>query len=622
MVTRDDLILDPWSGLSHRAILRPRDGGGNLAPTWVGSQGSRDVRRLNAYMVLAAYYENTSRVFLTDPRRAQEHREYGDAAALVDAIQAAVLGEEQTIQVDGASDDEPIAPEEPGEDATDEERAAFADAKAEHEKRLADWQAAVELQEWFDEWADNSRYQVRVHEAEQHAQQLGDGVYLVSWSGSSRRVTLRTYDPGFYFPVENDDEYPDRVHLAWEFENPDDEDRPWLRRITYERVTITEARERGVAVEETRRYPYADEDEPPSEYVTLMTDATWPLAKVKVNGRRGVDSLSYDGAVFGTNDQGDTLRDYDLGIDFVPVVHIPNTVAGAQHFGTAAVTRVAQILDDVGATDTDLQSASAIVGVPPLAVEGGNRTDFAKTYGPGTVFFGTKLDVADTSHSLDALAGYLAALLKRLSTNARVPEEVLGRVKAGDIASGIALALSFGPFRSLIGEMRLVRADKYRLMHKMVQRTAMVAGDSDASLVAPGRALTPGVPRTVTLEFGSYLPSDLKQTVDLILSLLEKHGISRATGLRLLASAGLDLGDLDEEMHRIQHEDFEGARDLADATGSEDDAREYLGLAPVEEAPAPAPAPAPQPVPPNLPQPTPPGPPVPAPGPQPQPPAQ
>ena len=639
-ITAQDLIIDPWTGLSHRAILNARQPAGNLAPSWIGTATSRHVRRLNAYKVLASYLENTSRLFLTDVTRQREHREYGDAALIVDAILAALLGDDMTTQVEHAADDRPEPPDEPAElpeGATEEARARhaaeveeFNEAKADYDERLEVWKTATGRQEWFDEWLLAEKFPLKVHETERDAVALGDGVYLVAWSNEKRRVRLRLYDPGFYFPVESDDEdeYPDKVHLAWE--TVDEQGNTWVRRITLERMLLTEANRRrgadrnrrdGVEVfGDTREYPYALEGEPPSRHVTLMTDAKWKLSDLKFDPKSTgtVNTFDTSRAEYAVNAEGVQLRDYDLGIDFVPVVHVPNTVALKQHFGIAALTRVAQILDDTAAADSDLQAASAITGAPPLSIENGpGGTDLIKTYGPGTVFTGGKVTVADVSHSLTALLEYVAFLLKRLSVNARVPEEVIGRIKAGDVASGVALLLAFGPFRSLVGEMRLVRDDKYRLLFKFVQRLAIVGGVNNAEAVVPGGALT-GKPVAVTLEFGSYLPNDLKGVVDMVLALLQRHAISRPAALKLLSAAGLDLGDLADELRQIETEDFEGAGALADAIGDEDAAREYLHRPPAEPEPVAVPGvpiigpPSP---PPGGPQPVPGGPPpAPAPG--------
>src|SRR5690349_14885107 len=75
-----------------------------IAPRWVGPDNAR---RLIAYIILQAYFDNTARVFLHSDvgTPASDHREYGDAITLRDTIMGALLGDDQTIVVDGADRD-------------------------------------------------------------------------------------------------------------------------------------------------------------------------------------------------------------------------------------------------------------------------------------------------------------------------------------------------------------------------------------------------------------------------------------------------------------------------------------------------------------------------------------
>lgn len=566
-----EIVLDPWSGLAHKAIIGPGTTeittNNSLAPTWVG----KHARRLNAYRVLAAYLSNIARAFLPSGVPADvrdKHREYGDPAVFVETIVAAVLGEEPEIMVAGASEEptRPTEPEDPGEGASEDERAAFAEesqafeaAMAEHAERVREFEDAQARQEWIDEWARDERFPLLLPECEADAAGLGDGVYVLGWSAEKRRVRVDIYDPGFYFPVLGDDnEFPNRIHLAWQYE--DENDKCFVRRITYDRRRLPEG--------ETVSYPWREPDDPASEWAVYVTDATWPFEEI---GDRKVDDFSIEKAEFALDAEGNEIRDLRVGIDFIPVVHIPNTPSRKHHYGTSVITRVAQIFDDLANADSDLEAASGVVGAPPIAVGGhAAGTGQVKHYGPGTVFFtgDGSMSMLDTSDALDALIKYVESLLKRLSVNGQVPEEIMGRVKASDVPSGITLLLSFGPFRSLIRKMRLVRDDKYRLFFRMVQRLSMVGG-----------ALESGPDMEISLRFGAYLPTDLQALVDMIAKLVEAHLMSRQTGIRNLAEAGVEYGDdLNAEADAIQHEDFEGASAIADATADESEAGKYLGL--------------------------------------------
>lgn len=556
-------VLDAWASLSHKAPLNgvvPNTATVTLAPTWVGTHK----RRLDAYTVLKAYLENYARHFIatTDEAKKRRHREYGDARLLVEAIRAAVLGDDFQIVVEGA--DEEL--EEPGEGETEtpEERALRAEVEA-----------AIERQDWLrDDWGVSERVKQKVIETERNATGLGDGVYLVSWSSLKERPKLRVYDPGMYFPVfpadgGDGEEFPDKVHLAWQY---DDEDgNTYVRRITYELVPV-----------EAWTPAYHEPGEKPATVTCLLTDATWPLPDI--NEQR-LDDFLLSKATFRVNDAGTEVRDLDIERDYIPLVHEPNTVAILEGFGRSCIASVAQILDDIAFADTDLSLAAATTGTPPIGVDPGDgATSLAgstTTYGPGTVLYG-KVNLLDTSTALDALLKWLDELLRRLSSNSRVPEEVLGRVSAGDIASGVLLALSFGPFRALVDEMRLVREEKYGLLFKFVQREAIAGGLIDGPVM------------NANLAFGSYLPSDLSAVVELVVKLLEQHGISRRTALTMLVDAGLEVGTIEEEIERIEHEDFDGAVKIADATEDANLSREYLGYEAVTQTPTVPELPAPE----------------------------
>jgi hypothetical protein len=68
---------------------------------------------------------------------------------------------------------------------------------------------------------------------------------------------------------------------------------------------------------------------------------------------------------------GREVNDLDIGIDFVPVIHVPNTPSGSKHFGRSLLLSVAQLLDDIGFADSDLAASSEFVGNTPVVTTGG-----------------------------------------------------------------------------------------------------------------------------------------------------------------------------------------------------------------------------------------------------------
>lgn len=566
MERSEALVFDAWTALSFKSALGSRRsmkasaGAGWIAPTWTGAHG----RRLQAYTVLRAYLDNAAREFLDEPLRYKidERREYGDAALLVDTIVAALLGDEQTVVVEGAEDWDPKRPDQV--EAGDEPGEA---------------RDAWELQEWLRQWAGDERLQMKMLENERDGVSLGDSVWSLGWDPEKGRVRLRCWDPGLYFPVlddGNEDDYPSRVHIAWEQEEMPDGTKPpagktVIRRLTWDLRPIGEGAD-GAEYDDsgaaTRQYPW---NKRPSRRTCYFTDATWVL-----EARCKVDDLREAEATYTVDADGE-VRDRDLFVDFVPVVHVPNTVAVKEHFGRSSLAAVLQVLDDLSAADTDLSKAAATTGQPVLALSGARfKEGEVVKYHPGKVFqLGEgKMDVLDTSKSLDALKGYVEFLLKRMATNSRVPEAVMGRV-AGEVSSGLELALSFGPLETMVKAMRMSRDEKYPLILKFAHRMAFQYRDGAEGDPPPA---TWGAKCRV--QFGSYLPQDRAAVAELVGKLLStspRPAISLETAVAMLVEAGYPIRDAVLEVERIQSRDFQGADDLLSATGEHKEAFEYLG---------------------------------------------
>lgn len=531
-----DYVQDQWAPLAHIPELtenrRPIG-----APTWIDDH---DTRRLTAYRVLSAMRDNTRRYWLPESMWAREvrgrgqgldiseapaasYREYGDAALLVDTARALLLGDDQTITTpDGTS---------------------------------------KEVRTWLAEWAVKERVEQKLLEGEENAIGDGDGVFVLGWSTPKNRPTLRVFDPGFYFPDEqttvpgwDDDEFPPIVHLAWEW--IDQAGKTWIRRQTWKLVPLTgtvtapwgsprawTCLYRSVDYDASERYPKATVYSPeltPSRYRTILT-------------------------------AGDTDADgwVDMAVDFIPVVHVPNDASTQRTFGTSLLTRIAQILDDIGNTDTDLAAASqtaapALVttGVPAGGLEGGAGQQWAM---PAESTAG----YLDTSKNLTALREFDKDLLDRLATNSRLALALLGRVQPNDVPSGYALSLGFQPARQLLREMRTVRDEKYPLILKFAMRLAQAYG-----------ALPPGKTPAATIELGTALPSDLPVAIDMVKDLLPAHAISTQTAVKVLQLAGLPIDDAKTEVDAIRTEWFDQAVKLVEATGNVQAAAAMLGVPP------------------------------------------
>ncbi|WP_369387175.1 hypothetical protein AB5J72_05810 [Streptomyces sp. CG1] len=554
-------------GRPHRSL------GPELHATWLPDEA---VRRLAAYKLLAAYDSNQAGELaaLTGNEAAAERREFGDPSTFVDTALSHLLGKSQQIIVPGA------------EHARDENASPESETAAEAQQRLR-------------VWAEAELLPLRMQAAERKAVLLGDALYLLAWDPEMGRVRLKTYDPGFYFPIIEADadpgDYPRRVHLAWEIpEDPRRGVKATVRRITYELGPIVPAArsavdDRGRAsrdpvVDESngyvlqpgdvyepesrrieRKYPWTPNR--PSATTCYLTDAEWFLDDLRHG--QSLDDLPLEQARFRTRSDGEVLHRLDLQLDFIPLVHISNTVADGEHFGQSSLAKVMQALDELAETDTDSARASATTGAPIIGLAGA-RSEVDRVTGrpkplaiePGTVFQlgdGGRMDVLDTSRQLAELRARVEEIRDRAAVNARLPAVSLGTLDPSDVPSGYALQLSLAPLDSLIDAMRLARTHKYALLLKMVQRIHQ-AGGADGwptGIVFPAR-----------LVFGPHTPTDRTAILDEAVKGVSAGVLSLETGVRMLQDAGYPIDDAWEEVDRIMSPKAVPRRDHRLAVGA------------------------------------------------------
>ncbi len=569
-------VHDRYAPLSHKSAMGTTGLGRPGGPSWVPDD---DRRRLMAYQLLAAYRDNVMRHYLPDnftEDAVLKYREYGHAGRIVVAARSSLLGDEQTLAA-------PIL----GRDV---------------DADTAEQTAATKALDWLREWADKERLWLKMALVEQDAVGIGDGVYVMRWDSTKQRPRLKKYDPGFYFPDldsldEEGDEFPRTVHMAWEEQTSNG--RIDLHRLTWRlgliRPQLDPDREFG-----TVQYLYDEQGRPvpqdgdrldadgfltrqyawdtrPSRQTCHFTHAVWDLSKV----RGTLYDLDPDTARYVSNSDGELLRERDLRIDFVPVVHVPNTPSGEEHFGQSVLMLIAQVLDDLAYTDTDLAESGALVGSATLVTKGGPPGDLQAGPGPRLDLpVGGSAEYLDTSRNLDALIKLSEVLKDTLSENSRVSKVSLGRVDASDAPSGIALALSFSPEEGLIRELRQVRDEKYPLLLRFALRFAQGAG-----------LLEKGPTPLVTVQFGSFLPADQAQAVEQVSSSLEAGAMSTHTAVVTLQRAGFPIVDAEKEVERIRRDQAEQIATLLDL-GPEGEALVWkrLGLHPPEGLPDPPPA--------------------------------
>lgn len=603
-----EVAIHAWSWLNYKPVYAGHHGDGLGMPNrrafpeanamWVPEE---DQRRLAAYKLLTAYDQNQAFELaeVAGDHQARERREFGDPSMFIDTVMSHVLGREQTILVDGAETDT--------EQPTPEEA------------------MAARVQDLLRSWADDEQLPMRIQQCERKSVSLGDGVYRLAWDPGRMRPTLRVHDPGFYFPVLPEDgdagDYPTRVHFAWDLPaDPRRGTKARLRRITYELGWIRPATASGV--DETgrravraplppaepdpnnpdaevpppltpgdlfhpenggisRQYPWNDA---PSYVTCYLTDATWVLEDIK--GTPDVDSLPLEQAVFATRGDGEVLDHLDLLIDFVPVIHVPNTVPPAEeHWGQSSLAKVLQVFDELASSDTDSAKASATTGSPMIGLWGKAATSNMDIHEvtPGLMLKlgeGGGMIALDTSKNLAELRAHINDLEDRAAKIARLPAVALGTLDPSKAPSGYAMDVSLGPLDALIDSMRLARDHKYALLLKFVQRLYLAGQHPDWAGITPMSA---------KLAFGSYKPTDRQGVLTLVTQGVDKGVMSLETALKLLAEAGFPIDDASAEIDRIQSRQFDKARQLADATGDTSLVGDFLGVKVAEPAPAPTP---------------------------------
>ena len=520
-------LIDAWSWLNYKPVMADAGRRGSqafpeLAKTWVPPH---ELRRLAAYKVLASYDNNQAGQLsaAAGDESALERRELGDAANLVDTALGYLLGSDQQIAVAGAEYADEETPE-PG--ATE----------------------AAAVQERLRKWAEKELLTLRIQQAERTAVLLGDSVYLLAWNPEKQRPTLRVEDPGFFFPQWDDDQdedFPSRVHLAWELpEEPDAGLKARVRRVTYELGPVSED---GTVV---RTYPW--EPGRPSNVTCYLTDAEWLLEDLK----RGetLDRLPMHKASFRVRADGTELNRLDLMIDFVPVVHITNTIpAGGEHWGRSALARVLQALDELAATDSDSSAASATTGTPIIGLAGARlpvdratgRPEKLKVEAGAVWQLGEsgRMDALDTSPQLAELRARVEHLLDRIAANSRITAAGLGTLDASEVPSGYAFQLALAPLDALVAMMRLAREHKYRLLLKFVQR-----------LYQAGRAegWVAGESFSARLAWAPHTPTDRAAVLDEVVTAYGAGVISLETAVRMLLDAGYPIEDASQEVARIR----------------------------------------------------------------------
>src|SRR5690625_1011826 len=607
-MSNDVVQVSPWTPLSYKSTLvRPEQS--LVTPTWFPDP--TDPERISAYYTLSLYLANAARSLLGSESARGQHREYGDPALLRDRVVSGVLGSDWAVSVDGAGDDLsrgpslPPPPSEPDADASPlDERiynARLAAWEAAVEETLSEWEALVEgqpaarqAQRDLRKWMTRRQVDARIVEATQTEVGLGDSV-MVLWPQEGDWPKLSVVQPDGYFPVLSDDDaadFPDRVDIAWDFlvEEPGGGSEVFVRRFTWQLVPISDMRTGTVDGEtvwidaegapsatpllgetETlvdtadgavvgRWYPWHTDTDDPSLHTCLFSEGVWRRTDITTEKLRD----------FPTDRAEWVHYNRDLNIDFIPVVHTPNTPASQTTWGQSSLANVLQVLDDVALHDRDVMQATRYLSNPTIFAKG-VQADVGDQVMPGRLMkTGSEqggMDVLDLSAGVPELLAAADRLEDRLWQVAGMPAELVGRVDEDSGVSGVAIMLRYAPFAQTVGTLRMARESKHRLMLKFAYRLAQAAG-----------AVEPGPSPAARITYGSFLPSNRSETVELVAQARQAQVMSTQTAVLMLVAAGFPVDDATDEVDRINRENTEAARNIADATGSEQAAADYLGI--------------------------------------------
>ena len=564
--TRQTMPEDQWAPLNYKTAMGSIVAALGVSGQWVPPS---EQRRLISYGIYTSFKNNTAGKMLSTPD--YEHRQYGDPAALNDMVVDGMLSDELGFGILGAAE----APKPPelttapllntlnGEAAEKLSRlhldrhAALELAEVDrYEAALTHYDEAVEVLAWQNDWVKAEQVRSKIWETEREfAVPLGDGCMVLGWNEETGRASLTVYPAESYFPfIETDArKFPTKVHLVWE-EPGDHGHSEWLHRMTYELVDIKD--EAGNIL--TRSMPWGEQ----TQKTCRLTHRRWPVGS---NG----DWMKLDPAK-----SREVHAPKDLGFNFIPIIHIPNTPSSTFHYGRSLYANVAQLMDDLGAFDKDLAGAAALAATPMFAIEGGNLPQGYEVKA-GAIWPlppGAKPHKIDVSANIPGLLEYGESLDDRLMKNTRIGNANNSKTSAQ--ASGYRVKLEMSGFTKMIAVMRLVRREKYALLLKMAQRISQIGGVLPAAPTIPA-----------TIHFGLAVPADVDTAIENVNALLKAGSISRVTAIKMLEQAGIPVGDVEEELARIIAEDFTGANEIGEATGSGESAAAYLGItAPVAPA--------------------------------------
>jgi hypothetical protein len=460
-------------------------------------------RRQQAYELLSAYYQNYSRDYRYAPEAGPTSSENpnddifesGDVAWLCERFKSKILGDEISVVIPGPRSLKRIP--ELTRKIADGDATLQPDLDA-----LTAIQATVaEQQAYIQDWFEDNGVALSIDENELLLSYLGDCVYFIEWDRDEARPSIRTYDPGFYFPglfdrsssLQEDvqDRVVDRVIISWS--EPDSESEDGDATMAWRDVFELRRHSDGTlhCWRQYGYYRYA------SGSTTLLVD--------------------YDDAEL-IEETSDGWN--DIGIDFIPIVQIPNIKVQGSDFGMSNTHFLIAVFDSLMNAYTDLRKNAEHLGGGTVIATG---EDLAITRDPdtkkpipieiepGTMYFAGRngsVTLLDTSTMQDALIKTIEKYETLIIRNSQITEIGAGTMAAQQVPSGYALTILAQPLFDKIAPMRLVRQLKYQKLFEMVQKLWGLFGSPEE------KALFADVMYPVKIQFGKIIPTDEKTNLD------------------------------------------------------------------------------------------------------------
>lgn len=449
----------------YSSILGPKSDGNleRMILPWVPPE---DRRRLLAYRYYSAYYHNFSQALRANPPDPENPLvEGGDAQLICDTFADAVIGDQFII-----------------------EPANMVDNQGREEPEL---RKQLDLINTFRE---KEMLDLQILSNEINASVNGDGVIKLRWSERKGRPKIQPLPPDSFFPELDENDDWTRVHIAWE-----------------------ERMNNGV---DTRVYKetYEFDDEG-----KVRCTAGYYKHKRKTKG--SLEDLELEG--YTKNERGEEVNFLDLGIDFIPIIHVPNILIGGEIFGVSDLKPVIQLLDEQINAQSSGATNAEYLGDATLLVEGEDTGKEPEIPHAGGIFFsgapGNRIGLLDTSPMNKAVLEWLDYLESKIFRNSGITEVAIGKVAGNEIPSGVALQILQHRFLRKIYQKRLIREAKYSKMTKFVMRFYRAFGNSDQK----------SDNEEFQIGFGNVLPIDRRELIEEITLAVNSGIMTKETAINL-----------------------------------------------------------------------------------------